>query len=108
MMKKTIKLKKCKKLKDVLSQAKGLMFSKKVAIPLIFVFKRDTKFAFHSLFCPKFDIIFLNENKEVVNYEAVDCVKRIVPKESYRYVVEVPFGFIKKNKIKKKTQIEFD
>ncbi len=106
-MTKTLYIKKYKIMNDLLSQIKGLMFSKKIKVPLIFVFKKDVKLLFHSAFCPKFDIVFLDKNKRTVYTEEVRKMKIIKPKNYYRYVIEAAPGFIKQNRIRKKTKINF-
>ena len=106
-MAKTIKIKRYKRMDNPISQSKGLMFSKRVELPLIFVFRKDVRHSFHSLFCPAFDIVFLNKDNETVYCEEVRAAKKISPKTGYRYAVEAPPGFIKKNGIRKKTNIQF-
>ena len=91
----------------VLSQVKGLMFEKGVETPLLFVFPKEVAHSFHSLFCPDFDIVFLDGKKEVVHSEEIRGPKLIKPVKKYMYVVEAPLGFIRKNKIRNRTRIKF-
>jgi len=86
---------------------KGLMFSKRVDKRLIFIFSNDVNFAFHSFFCPNFDIIFLNSKKEVIYFESVKKPKIIKCNRKYKYVIEAELGFVEKNRIKKGDKIRW-
>jgi len=51
-------------------QTRGMMFRKKV-VPLLFVFPKEQITRLHSWFCPDhMDLVFLNENWEVVEVQA--------------------------------------
>ena len=49
-------------------KAWGLMFSKSVKTPLLFVFESSGRHGIHSFFCPPFDAVFLDENFRDVRF----------------------------------------
>lgn len=97
----------------------GIMFKKKEGIksegafvsPLVFDFKKEGRLSnnIHSLFCPEFDAIFLNEDKCVV--DVMVRVKpwrfMIVPREAFRFLIEVPAGQALQNRIHLGQRLEF-
>lgn len=96
---------------NMLQRARGIMFYKKNFKPLIFIFSRASvlQSTIHSFFCPPFDAVFLNENKEIIDlYEKVLPFKlSISPIKPAKYLIEAPEGFISKNNLKKGDFIEF-
>lgn len=79
---------------------KGLMFLDSVKERMVFNFDSDVDNSFHSFFCPKFDIIFLDKNWIVKKCFEIKSWRIIKPGIKYRYVIEAESGFIRKNKIK--------
>lgn len=77
---------------------KGLLFksARDFVRPLVFDFKALglLENGIHSLFCPLFDAVFLDEEKRVV--DVMVNVKpwqfMIVPRAAFRYLIEVPAG----------------
>ena len=106
-MAKRIMLKDYRRMDTTFSRTRGLMFEQEVRKPLLFIFPYEVSHSFHSMFCPDFDIVFLNGKREVVYSEKIRSAKIIEPGIKYRYVVEAFPGFIAKNKIKNKIKIEF-
>tara|TARA_Y100000310_G_C20627136_1_gene786563 strand:- start:649 stop:978 length:330 start_codon:yes stop_codon:yes gene_type:complete len=77
-----------KVLKNVFSQARGLMFRKN-SKPLLFVFKNSKKRAIHSLFCKPFVAIWFNQNK-IVDVKIVKRWKFLIkPKEKSDRLLEI-------------------
>jgi len=107
-MGKTIRINNYKLLTTDKEKMKGLMFSKNVETKLVFLFSDEVNHPFHSFFCPKFDIFFLNSKKEIIYFESITKPKIIKCNEKYRYVVETEFGFAKKNKLMIGDRIEWD
>src|SRR3989338_11367135 len=80
-------------------KAWGLMFSKSVKTPLLFVFESSGRHGIHSFFCPPFDAVFLDENFRVVDRLAVRTLRFwIAPKSNARYLIEAAPGFAKRLK----------
>lgn len=89
-------------------KAKGLMFSK--PRPLIMVFKKQSKIMLHMLFVFwPIDILFLDKSKLVVDLKekAKPFQLSIKSKKPAKYVIELPFGTIKKTKTKIGHKITF-
>ncbi|MBS3074046.1 DUF192 domain-containing protein [Candidatus Pacearchaeota archaeon] len=76
------------------SKIKGLMFSRKEkANALLFEFSEDTKRSIHSLFCPPFMAIWLNENNKIVEYKIISSNRFSVrPEKLFRKLIEVPLN----------------
>ena len=93
----------------ILSRFKGLMFSRKQNIALIFKFNKETLIALHMMlvFYP-IDILFLDKNKI-----AVDLKENFRPftfytsKKKAIYAIELPQGTIRKTKTKAGDKIKF-
>ncbi len=84
----------CKVLKTFREQLWGLMFSKRVHEPLLFVLPTPRRFAIHSLFCPHFDAVFLDAQRRVIDVFAVRSIRLwIRPRRVALYLVEGPPGF---------------
>lgn len=96
---------------NTFSRARGLMFS----VPLkdagmIFIFKRNVLAAIHMLFVFfSIDIIWLNENKEIVAIKEniKPFTPHVSPSVKSRYFIELPKGTIKKTKTKEGDKISF-
>lgn len=84
-----------------LSKYVGLMFSRKIENKaLIFEFKREQISAIHMFFVfYPIDLIFLNENKKVVEIkENLKPFNFYTPKNKAKYVIELSAGSVKKTK----------
>ena len=91
--------KKIKLCKNPFSKAWGLMFSKKNK-SLIFIFDKEKIISLHMLFVfYPIDVLFLDKNKKVVEVkESFKPFRFYIPKNKAKYVVELPYGIIKKTK----------
>jgi len=90
---------------STIKRAFGVMLKSKIAKPMLFVFREKgrKRNAIHSLFCfVKFDAIFLDEKKKVVDVRAnvAPFSLLIVPRAYCKYLIEAPAGWAKKNKLK--------
>jgi|GEM_PF-2401975 len=84
----------CKVLRTFSQHVRGLMFSKKVDMPLLFVLPEPRRFAIHSMFCPAFDAVFLDAQCRVIDTFAVRSVRLwIRPRREALFLVEGPPGF---------------
>ena len=93
----------------ILSKFIGLMFSRNKNTALIFKFNKEQIILLHMLFVfYPIDVLFLNKNKIVV-----DKKENFMPFAFYKskkkamYVIELPFGTIKKTKTGIGDKIEF-
>ncbi len=107
--KKVIISKDAKICSDSLSKFVGLMFSLKQKNALIFKFKKEKIISLHMLFVfYPIDVLFLDKNKIVVgkkeNFLPFAFYK---PKKKAAYVIELPYGVIKKTKTEIGNKIEF-
>lgn len=70
----------------------GLMFKNKETNALLFEFDKPTNQAIHSLFCPDFLAIWLNENR-IIDYKVVTSAKlKIKPQENFNKLLEIPLN----------------
>ena len=84
----------CKVLRTFWQQVHGLMFSKKVDEPLLFVLPEPRRFAIHSMFCPPFDAVFLDAHCRVIDTFAVRSTQlSIRPRREALFLIEGPPGF---------------
>ncbi len=76
------------------SKIKGLMLSgKESSNALLFEFPYDTKRTIHSLFCPPFLAIWLNENNKIIDYKIVSPNRfSIKPEKPFRKLLEIPLN----------------
>ncbi len=78
-------------LKNVFSQALGLMFKKNSPV-LLFYFSRFTRQPIHSFFCVPFVAVWFSENKIV----DVKIIKKwrmnIKPKQKFNKLLEIPIN----------------
>jgi len=91
---------------------KGLMFSGKHDYALIFDFGGESRikasihmlFVFHSI-----DLVYLSEGRKVV--DLVEGIRpftlNYTPKKNARYLIELPEGTIKKNRIKLGDEVDW-
>lgn len=74
-------------------QTRGLMF-KKIS-PLVFEFSKEQKVSLHSFFCRTMDLIFLNDEWEVVElYREWSPFCLYFSKEPAKFLIELPPGSI--------------
>jgi uncharacterized membrane protein (UPF0127 family) len=79
------------------SKLKGLMFTAKCRVPLIFVNKKNEKTAIHMLFVfYPIDIAWLDENKKIVKIETLYPF-RFSHGAAARYIIETPAGKMQSN-----------
>lgn len=99
----------CKVLKTNKEFAKGLMFTFKMKNPLIFSFDDEKKLNFHMFFVfYPIDIVFLNENKKVIDLkENFKPFTIYNPKSKIKYALELPAGTIKEKKIQTNDLLDF-
>ncbi len=70
----------------------GLMFKKPETNALLFSFNKQTKQAIHSLFCPDFLAIWLNNNK-IIEYKFITSQKLIIkPEKKFSHLLEIPLN----------------
>ena len=76
------------------SKFTGLMFANKENAPaMLFEFKNDGRKSIHSLFCPTFLAIWLNENNKIIEYKIVSPYSlSISPEKNFRKLIEVPLN----------------
>ncbi len=84
----------CKVLRTFAQQLRGLMFSKRVDVPLLFVLPEPRRFAIHSMFCPPFDAVFLDAQCRVIDVFSVRSTRLwIQPRPPAAFLIEGPPGF---------------
>ena len=86
--------------KGVLSQAKGLMFTRRRQRGLIFIFNKENNVSLHMFFVfYPIDVLFLSSDKKVVEIkENFRPFTFYFPRRKSRFVIELPEGTIKKSK----------
>lgn len=93
------------------SRLRGLMFKKKINSGLVLKIpagrgKRGS--AIHMFFMRiPLDVLFVNENKQVVDMVSLDPWNTYTPRESARYVIELKKGIIKTSSTKIGDIIDF-
>ncbi|MFH1750062.1 MAG: DUF192 domain-containing protein [Candidatus Micrarchaeota archaeon] len=95
-----------------LKKTKGIMFRKSLEKPVLFVLERESiaRAAIHSFFCLiRFDVIFLNEKKEVVDIrENIGAWKPyIAPSKPAKYFIECAGGEARRLGIKVGEKLEW-
>ncbi|MFH1106868.1 MAG: DUF192 domain-containing protein [Candidatus Micrarchaeota archaeon] len=89
----------------------GIMLRKRLDAPLLFVLPREGRMraAIHSLFCIRFDAVFLDSGKAVVDLrEDVHPWKFvIIPKRPAKYLIECAAGEAQKLGITEGERLEF-
>jgi len=97
--------KKEKLCKNIFSQTKGLMFSKKQT--LIFSWKKEKKQPIHMFFVFfPIDLLYLNKNKEIIEIKtSLKPFSTYHPLHPAKYLIESPAKTI--TKIKLKDKLEF-
>lgn len=89
-------------------RAMGIMFRKQIDRPMLFIFPTRGRTSIHSFFCPKFDAVFLDYNRRVIDsYERIGPGQIIIPRERVNYLIEFPPGTISKERIRKGVVIKF-
>lgn len=95
---KTVIAEHAKECKTILSQGIGLMFQTNIT-PLLFILKRPQRITIHTFFMLKtIDIIYLDENKKVLETITLKPWRWNKPREKVKYIIEVPEGTIKRTK----------
>lgn len=94
---------------SVFSRFKGLMFSRKQNIALIFKFSRESKIALHQCFVfYSIDVLFLDKNRIVVDIkENFKPFTFYTSKKKAVYAIELPEGAINHSKTKIGDRIKF-
>src|SRR3989338_7322397 len=88
--------KQTKECTTILSQGIGLMFRTRI-VPLLFTLKRVQRITIHSFFMLKtIDVIFLDENKKVLETITLHPWTWHRPQEKTKYVIEVSTGTIER------------
>ncbi|MDD5317390.1 MAG: DUF192 domain-containing protein [Candidatus ainarchaeum sp.] len=93
-------------------RARGIMFRRRLSRPVLFVFAREKSLgnAVHSLFCfTRFDAIFLDRNKRVVDVMPKIAPFRpfVAPRAKAKYLIEAPPGWAEEKKVEVGEKIEF-
>ena len=71
----------------------GLMFGDSKASALLFEFPKPTRQAIHSLFCPDFLAIWLDEENKIIEYKLVLGNKlSIIPEKEFSKLIEIPLN----------------
>lgn len=108
MLKKTLKVYcggkrffQAKQAKTLFQKMLGIMFASQRFTPLLFEFARETRLnAIHSLFCPRFDAVFLNSRKQVVDVKRVEPFSFwLAPRAPAKYLIELPAGEAARKKL---------
>lgn len=91
----------------LLSQSVGLMFRRKI-IPLLFILSYPRRITIHSFLMLKtIDVIFLDENKKVVETTTLKPWTWHATKERVKYVIEAQQETIHLTKTRKGDEIAF-
>ena len=108
-IKKTITIKNSRLIDDDFSKFVGLMFSKKQKKSLIFRFNKERIIRLHMFFVfYPIDVLFLDKNRAIV-----DIKENFKPFAIYKsrkkamYAIEIPYGMVRKSKIKIGNKIIF-
>jgi len=90
----------------MVQKMRGLMFRRR-PIPLLFIAKVESRAPIHSFFCPRFDAIFLDSGKIVVDIKqnVAPWKLRIVPSKPVKFLIELPPG--EANKVQKGQNLDF-
>ena len=90
---------------------RGLMFRKKCDTVLIFPLDHESRLeaSIHSFFCPRFDVAFVDKQKKIVDLRenVRPWVPNITPKKASSFVVEMPPGTVKKQKLSIGKKLDF-
>lgn len=104
---KTVIAEHVKECKTILSQGIGLMFRTNIT-PLLFVLKKPQRITIHTFFMLKtIDVIFLDENKKVVDCITIKPWTWHTSKEKVKYIIEVLEGTIERTKTRKGDSIDW-
>ncbi|MEA2037925.1 MAG: DUF192 domain-containing protein [Nanoarchaeota archaeon] len=85
--------------RSILSKSLGLMFSK-IGKSLVFIFDKEKIISLHMFFVfYPIDVLFLDRNKKIVEIkENFKPFKFYLPKKRAKFVVELPYGIVKKTR----------
>ncbi|MGN1362741.1 MAG: DUF192 domain-containing protein [Methanobrevibacter sp.] len=86
-----------------LKRFKGLMLKNKIEYPLLFIIPKNyiLKAKIHSFFMRiPIDIIFIDNENKIFEICSLKPWKFYKPKKESKYILELEYGFIKKNNIK--------
>jgi uncharacterized membrane protein (UPF0127 family) len=89
------------------NQIRGIMFRKKVARPLLFIFKHEQAISIHSYFCIPFDIIYLDKFGKIIESRSNVGPNKILPKIKCKYIIECRAGEIEKKELRKGDALYF-
>jgi uncharacterized membrane protein (UPF0127 family) len=90
--------------KSLFSKFKGLMFTKKIKKPLIFVNEKEISTAIHMFFVfYEIDVAWLNEKKQVVHKQRLRPFSFSKPIKA-KYIIEMPSGALDNTKIRDKLE----
>lgn len=71
----------------------GLMFGDENSEALIFIFNKPTKTPIHSLFCPEFIAVWLDDKNRVVEVKKVKSWRwSVKPRKKFVNLVEIPIN----------------
>jgi uncharacterized membrane protein (UPF0127 family) len=86
-----------------LKKALGIMFRKRISKPLLFPFSYEHRISIHSFFCPRFDAVFLDGDRKVIDLHGKIAPGRVLTSSKpAKYLIEFPAGTIKSKKLKKR------
>lgn len=90
-----------KKCGSLWSRFMGLMFRTKNTALLVFIFNKPTKTSIHSLFCPEFIAVWLDDKNRVVDIKRIESWGlNIKPKKPFKKLIEIPVNSKYKDIIK--------
>lgn len=91
---KRIEVKNIEKCTNLWQQTRGLMLRKQEEAPnLLFEFNNEGRTSIHSIFCPLFLALWLDENNKITEYKLVKPFKvNIKPCKNARKLLEIPLN----------------
>ncbi len=93
--------------KNVLQQARGLMFSGKKT--LVFIFKKEKHTPLHMFFVFfPIDVFFLDNSKKVVEIKKnLKPFAMYNPQKKAKYIIEIPHGLVENTAVEMGDSLEF-
>ncbi len=90
-------------------KTRGIMFSSARFEPLLFDFGRLARAAnsVHSLFCPAFDAVYLDERKRVTQCAAIAPWRFFASNAPSRFLIELPAGAAKRFGLRRGVKLEW-
>ncbi|OWT32691.1 hypothetical protein BGI41_06375 [Methanobrevibacter sp. 87.7] len=88
--------------KSFLERFKGLMLKDKINYPLIFIIPENylLKTGIHTLFMKiPIDILFIDKENRIYDTCSLKPWHFYTPKKEAKYIIELEYGFINKNKV---------